>query len=129
MATRLRREPGTVGLVTANSGYLTKHALGLYSTEPPVHGFRRVDVQPAVDALPRRRSLAQYDGPGQVDSWTVVFDRAGSPEAGLVAVLTVDGARTFARTTVPDDVRRLAGEDCHRSKVSVDAEGRLTFED
>lgn len=129
MTTRLRREPGSLGLLTANSGYLTKHSLGLYSTEPPREAFRRVDVQPAVDALPRRQSLADYSGPGHVDSWTLVFDRDGSPEIGLVAVLTADGARGFARTTAPDDVRRLVTEDCQGSKVSVDKEGALAFDD
>jgi acetyl-CoA C-acetyltransferase len=129
MATRLRHDPGTLGVVTANSGYLTKHALGLYSTEPPSAGFRRVNVQRVVDSLPRRQSLAQYDGPAQVDSWTVVYDRGGRPDTGLVAVLTADDARAFARTKTPDDLRRLVSEDCYGSKVSVDAEGRLTFAD
>ena len=54
MADVLRADPGALGLVTANGGYVTKHALGLYSTEPPAGGFRWADVQDAVDALPRR---------------------------------------------------------------------------
>src|SRR5690606_14433305 len=35
MAERLIAAPGSRGLVTANGGYLTKHAFGVYGTEPP----------------------------------------------------------------------------------------------
>ncbi|MGI5200249.1 acetyl-CoA acetyltransferase [Spirillospora sp. CA-108201] len=129
LATQLRRDPGSHGLLTANSGYLTKHALGLYSTEPPTAGFRRVNVQAAVDAMPRRRSLAKYVGPARVDSWTAVYDRSGSPETGLVALLTTDGARVFARTTAKDALRRLVQEDCHGRKVFVDADATFKFDD
>src|SRR5690606_11657297 len=48
MAGVLRDDPGALGLVTANGGYVTKHALGLYSTEPPAGGFRWADVQDEV---------------------------------------------------------------------------------
>lgn len=129
LATRLRQNPGSRGLLTANSGYLTKHALGLYSTEPPSAGFRRVNVQATVDALPRRRSLAEHTGPAQIDSWTVVYDRSGNPETGMVALLTPDGARAFAKTTAEDALRRLTEEDCHAHKVTAQADATFTFED
>ena len=53
----LRADPGALGLVTANGGYVTKHTLGLYSTEPPADGFRWADVQDEVDTLPTRRAV------------------------------------------------------------------------
>ena len=31
----LRTNPGRLGMVTANGGYLSKHSAGIYSTEPP----------------------------------------------------------------------------------------------
>jgi len=129
LTTRLRESPGSLGLLTANGGYLTKHAMGFFSTEPPPERFRRVDVQATVDTLPRRRSLAEYDGPAEVDSWTVVFDRDGNPETGLVAMLTAEGDRAFARTTDPDDVLRLVQDDLHGSKVSMHADATLTFDE
>src|SRR6185295_1835810 len=52
MAGRVRAEPGSIGLVTANGGFLTKHAVGLYGTEPPEQGFRWEDVQAEVDREP-----------------------------------------------------------------------------
>ena len=52
MAGRLRDEPGSVGLVSANGGFITKHAFGVYGTEPPATPFQHADVQAEVDALP-----------------------------------------------------------------------------
>ena len=36
----LRTDPGSKGLVTALGWYITKHSMGVYSTEPPPGGFR-----------------------------------------------------------------------------------------
>jgi acetyl-CoA C-acetyltransferase len=127
LADRVREDAGCFGLLTANSGYLTKHSLGLYSTEPPRAGFRRVNVQETVDREPRRRSLADYAGPAQVAAATVVYDRDGNPETGLVAVLTADGDRAFGSTEAAADVSRLVAEDCHGLKVRIDENGTLTF--
>jgi acetyl-CoA C-acetyltransferase len=127
MATLLRRDPGSAGLVTANGGYLTKHAMGLYSTRPPAEAFRRVDVQHRTDAHPTRRSLVQYQGTASVEAWTVVFDRAGAPERGLASVLTADGARAFAATTDVGSISVMLTEDVHNAKVSVSRDGSFAF--
>ena len=50
----LREQPGENGLVWANGGYATKHAFGVYGTEPPAGGFRHAYPQDEIDALPRR---------------------------------------------------------------------------
>src|SRR5262245_5327799 len=100
MAGVLRSSPGTVGLVTANGGYVTKHALGLYSTAPPPAGaFRWADVQPAVDQVPGRELCEQVDdsdGTVEIESWVVSHDRSGSPERVLAACLLDDGRRAWA---------------------------------
>src|SRR5262245_36090130 len=87
----LRSSPGALGLVTANGGYITKHALGLYSTEPPAAGgFRWADVQSAVDAVPGRELCEQVDdsdGTVEIESWVVSYGRDGEPERALAACL------------------------------------------
>ena len=40
-----------MGLITANGGFLTKHAMGVYSTEPPPQPFGWASTQDEVDAL------------------------------------------------------------------------------
>lgn len=127
LATKLRESPGGLGLVTANSGYLTKHALGVYGTEPPSSGFRREDVQAQVDAEPTVRALTSYEGEAAVESWTVVHDRDGEPERAFAALRTPGGDRTLATTTDPDETRRMTKQDVHGDKVLVAADGGFRF--
>ncbi|HZN12959.1 MAG TPA: acetyl-CoA acetyltransferase [Acidimicrobiales bacterium] len=108
----LRDDAGSVGLCTANGWYLTKHAAGVYSTEPPASGeFRHRDVQAEVDATPARASVADFDGPGTVESYTVMHERDGSPAMAIVACLTPDGRRTWANSNDNDLLSAMTREE------------------
>ncbi|MBA4024847.1 MAG: acetyl-CoA acetyltransferase [Gordonia sp.] len=124
MAERLRENPGSSGLVTANGGYLTKHAFGIYSTEPPAHGFRWADAQSEVDRLPTVVADHTWTGSAAIESWTVAYDREGSPKTGLVAVRTPAGARTLAAIVDPDQVRHMLDSEPAGTSVTV-GEGRV----
>jgi acetyl-CoA C-acetyltransferase len=126
MAGVLREDPGSIGLVTANGGYITKHALGLYSSEPPEGGFAWADVQDEVDALPGRELCEQPDGPAVIESWVVGHDRDGMPERALAACLVDDGRRAWASSTHPGVVAELrdGGEQIGRT-VKLTPEGDL----
>jgi acetyl-CoA C-acetyltransferase len=103
----LRNDPASLGLVTANGGYLTKHALALYSTEPPPGGFRWSSPQDEVEALPHRELCEEPDGPGEIEAWVVSHDPDGQPERALAAVLLEDGRRAWADTRQPDALAEL----------------------
>jgi acetyl-CoA C-acetyltransferase len=130
MAGILRADPGALGLVTANGGYVTKHALGAYATEPPAAGFRWADVQEAVDALPRREVCEVVDdsvgGTATVESWVVFHDRDGAPERVLASCLLDDGRRAWASSDDAGTVAemRSGAEQIGRS-VKIDAQGAL----
>jgi acetyl-CoA C-acetyltransferase len=119
MAERLREEPGSLGLITANGGYLTKHAFGLYSTEPPSAGFHWEDVQPDVDRLPTVTAEHTWSGPATIESWTVPHDRSGEPTAGLLAVRTPHHTRTLAVVREPDQIRELLATEHAGAPVEV----------
>lgn len=104
------RRSGSPGLVTANSGYLTKHSFGVYAAVPGT-GFRRPSVQAEVDAVPTTEVVAEYDGPAVLEAWTVLFDREGEPETALAALRTPDGGRTLARSTGREELGRLSGDE------------------
>src|SRR5262245_8480604 len=126
MAGVLRSDPGRLGLVTANGGYVTKHALGLYSTEPPPDGFRAEDVQPEVDSLPTRELCEEPDGPAAIESWVVAHDRDGNPERAMAACLLDDGRRAWAATDDPDTVAELrSGEEQIGRAVKLSPDGVL----
>lgn len=91
----LRGRPDATGLITANGGVLTKHAIGLYSGRPPRDGFRFQNVQSEVDTHPSREVAVGYRGSATVEAYTVEHDRESNPTRAVVAALTPDGARTW----------------------------------
>ena len=120
----LRADPGSKGLVTANGGFLTKHAFGVYSTEPPVGPFRHEDLQEQVDALPRREVRIDHEGPATIESYTVMHGREG-PEIGHAACLLEDGRRTWANTRDADALAAMTREECCGRPVTIDGKGNL----
>jgi acetyl-CoA C-acetyltransferase len=123
MADRVREEPGSVGLCSGNGGYTTKHAFGVYSTTPPAEGYRHDDLQAAVDATPRREAADDYDGPVEVETYTVMHDRDGAPETGLFALLTPDGGRCWGSTNDADTLVELEATECVGRQATLDPEG------
>src|SRR5205807_6613519 len=101
MVETLRADPGSKGLVTSLGWYITKHAAGVYSTDPPPQGFRHARPQAEVDDQPRRHVAADHDGPVTIESYTAMHERDGSPVLGLVACLLPDGRRAWANSTEP----------------------------
>ena len=121
----LRAEPEAWGLCTANGGYLTKHALGVYSARPPSDGFRWESVQDEVDALPARDVAEGFAGPVTVEAYTVVHERDGSPGNAFAACRTPDDARTWATSTEADLLRAMTEEELVGRPGEVDADGVL----
>jgi acetyl-CoA C-acetyltransferase len=93
-----RAKPGSRCLITANGGYLTKHAFGVYSSEPPAKPFQHQDVQAEVDATPSREVAMEYAGDATVEGYTVMYG-ADAPTIGHVVCRLADGRRTWANTT------------------------------
>lgn len=91
----LREDAGSVGLCSANGGYLTKHAFGIYSTDPPAAGFAHQDCQEEIDQVTPVELDASYTGPAQVEGYTVMHGAEG-PEMALAAVRAPTGARQWA---------------------------------
>ncbi len=126
MVDRLRADPGSYGLCTANGWYLTKHAAGVYSTAPPRAGaFGHRDVQSAVDATPRRNHLPDHDGAATVESYTVMHERDGSPAMAIVACLTADGQRTWANSTEPGLLKAMTVDEFVGRACTLRAGGHI----
>jgi len=99
MMDRVRCNPGDRGLVTGNGWYLTKHALGVYSAAPPERPFVLQDrdlLKNRIDALSHPILDLEPAGSGIVETFTVIFDRSGSPERGLVLGSLENGRRFVA---------------------------------
>jgi acetyl-CoA C-acetyltransferase len=110
MMDRLRASPGAKGLVTALGWYLTKHSVGVYSTEPPARRWPRsapLDVQAHIDAMVAPVVVAEADGPAHIETYTVMHDRDGKPMSGIV-IGRLDDDRRFV-ANLPLDAASLEG--------------------
>ena len=125
MAGILRDDPDVLGLCTANGGYTTKHAFGVYGARPPAQGFRHADLQAEVDATPRREPADGYEGAVTVESYTVMHDRQGQPETALLAVLTPDGRRGWGSATDPALMAELLAASAVGRPARVGADGTV----
>jgi acetyl-CoA C-acetyltransferase len=127
MAQRLRENPGSLGLISANGGYLTKHSFGVYSATPPAGEFRWEDVQDAVDSEPTRTAVVEWEGAGTVESWTTPYDRDGNPEKVFLTVRTPDDRRALAVINDADEAAYSVAEDIAGAEVRVHSDGQATL--
>ncbi len=107
MMNDLRDRPQAKGLVWANGGFVTKHAFGVYATEPGVDSFRYGSPQKLIDALPSRvlatpLQAAESTAPMHVEAYTVMHDRDGQPERVICTCLLADGRRAWGTSSSPD---------------------------
>lgn len=104
---RARAAPGAFGLVTANGWYLTKHAMGIYSTAPFLGEWRREDpksYQKEIDAQPHPEIVREASGEGVIEAYTVCHGREGY-RMGIVIGRDAQGRRFVANT--PADAETL----------------------
>ncbi|MBO0731136.1 MAG: hypothetical protein J2P57_17900, partial [Acidimicrobiaceae bacterium] len=129
MSTVLRAHPGDIGLVSANGGFVTKHAFGLYGTEPPAGGFRWENAQAEIDAsfTPTPIADATYKGPATVEAYTVMHGRDGEPERGICALRTPEGTRTWGTSEDGEVLRQMEQEEFVGVATTVGAEGDAQF--
>jgi acetyl-CoA C-acetyltransferase len=123
----LREQPGEKGLVWANGGYATKHAFGVYGTEPPDGGFKHAYPQDEIDALPRRELATGDDaaGPATIEAFTVMHGREGAPEQAIATVLLDDGRRAWGLSTDADVMGALSEGEWVGHRVTLSATGDL----
>jgi acetyl-CoA C-acetyltransferase len=129
MVNVLRDDQGSLGLCSANGGFITKHSIGLYSTEPPAGGYKFADAQDAANRLTTPRDVAPEDYAGDVtiESWTVMHNREGTPENGIAAALLADGRRTWGTTQDSDVLKAMTVEEFIGREATLDGNGSLEF--
>jgi acetyl-CoA C-acetyltransferase len=126
VAERCRAHTGEKGLVTGNGWYLTKHSASVICSQPrsgeaprahwpegPVAGAKPVEV------------VDEAQGAARVLTYTVVYDRSGQPQRGVViGELLGDGGRFIA--ALPKDA---AGLDAFTRVEGVGRLGRVSHSD
>ena len=126
MVETLRNDPGSLGLVLANGGFLSKESVGVYGTQPnpawqPVDNRAaqlRIDSQPDV---PQASAPASGEMSGVIESYSVLFVKR-EPLFGYVFARNDEG-RFLARTDSRDveaAMRLLDGDSIGR-EIRVEA--------
>lgn len=121
MVEALRARPGAYGLVLANGGWMTKEAVGVYSTEMPAEFTPVAQAAKASDLV----KLAASPDTGTLETFTLVQGRSG-PSLGIIFGRTENGERFLATSRAPDVLARL-GEDVSPigASVSVTSVGEI----
>jgi acetyl-CoA C-acetyltransferase len=107
MRERLREDPDGFGFLTGVGWYMTKHANALLSARPPARPYAHAGPQAEVDALPRREIAAAAEIEGPVESFTVTYERDGSPSRAIASRLRDDGSRVLSSSTDADAIQAL----------------------
>lgn len=109
-----RAKPGSFGLVTANGWFLTKHAMGIYSTEPVKGAWARrgkSEYQSEIDNLAAPEITEAPNGKATVETYTVVHGREGV-RFGIVIGRDSEGRRFVANTdNAPETVTLMETSD------------------
>ena len=125
----LRDGVGKTGLVWGNGGYTTKHAFGVYSTEPPKNGFTYDYPQGQIDALPSRQLASMPDaaaaGETTIEGYSVMHDREGGIERIIATCILDDGRRAWGDSTSADLGRDMCVNEWVGQRVRLDASGTL----
>jgi acetyl-CoA C-acetyltransferase len=129
-ALRLRQRPEAVALVTGNGYYLTAHAASVWSGSPRPAAPVGTPPLPGTELAEDPLAVVEVaDGPCRIDSYTVLHDRAGDPELGIVVGRLGPGARFVANVVDPATLEVFVTEEViGRQGTVVAGEGVNVFQ-
>lgn len=102
-AARVRAQPGSRALVSANGGALSKTSVGIYSATPrALRHDASSTLQAEIDALEAPRQVAHPHGWATIETFTVEHTRRGA-KGIVVGRLSASGDRFIALVAAGDD--------------------------
>jgi len=122
----LRADPEARGLITANGGFLTKHALGIYSATPAARPFVRTKLADSDVPHQAREAAPEATGTLTVEACTVMHDHNG-PVRGLFALRTTDDRRAWGSSNDQAIMQRALSDDVIGTPAELDTEGQVSF--
>jgi acetyl-CoA C-acetyltransferase len=127
MTTVLREDPGSFGMVTGTGMSFNKQAFAVYSARPPVEVPTPPNsVQGRLDDMPCYELAESFVGTGRVASFSVQFDRSGTPATGVAVLDIADRVRAYARVDHPDVLLYAVKGDLVNQLVEVVEESNIS---
>ncbi|MFX1571034.1 MAG: hypothetical protein ACFFCV_22065 [Promethearchaeota archaeon] len=105
----IRKNPSTRVMILANGGYNTSESIGIYGNKPPALSWKKFeynDIQERINAEALPEPVEEANGVLNIEAYTIIYDRNGSPEIGIVMGKLESGKRTFA--TISSDSKTLS---------------------
>jgi acetyl-CoA C-acetyltransferase len=129
MADVLRRDPGSIGLVSGVGMHMTKHVYALYSTTPGmVSPPDSVEVQRRLDAEGHPAIRETHSGPATVAAYSVVHGRDGGLEWALAVCDLEGGDRCYAKVLDADLLAELEADEWVGRRIELrTAEDRVNI--
>jgi acetyl-CoA C-acetyltransferase len=95
----IQRNPSKKVMILANGGYNTSESVGIYGNKPPVKPYEDIeynDIQQKIEANSLPEPVEKANGNLIIEAYTIVYDREGMPEWGVVIGHLETGERTLA---------------------------------
>jgi len=100
---RVREQPGSSALISANGGIMSKTSVGIYSTTPSALKTDASDeLQSRIDELDSPGHVAHPTGLATIETYTVQHTRGGKTGI-IIGRLDVDGRRFIAKVATGED--------------------------
>ena len=126
MAGLLRDDPGALGLCTANGGYTTKHAFGIYgATTARPRASATTTCRPRSTPPPAGRRPTTTPGRSPSRATRSCTTARASPRRALFALLTAEGARTWGTTHDGATMDELIATEAVGHGADLDADGHV----
>jgi acetyl-CoA C-acetyltransferase len=95
----IREKPSLKVMILANGGYNTTQSIGIYGNEPPTKPWVNndyQDLQQKINSKTLPEPLGKVNGNLTIEAYTIIYDRKGRPERGIVMGQIESGKRTLA---------------------------------
>jgi len=111
MTEKLRADPGKLGLVAVNGGFVSKYGAAILSTAPAEwKPCQKDSIQRVLDAAPRPNVVHVAEGAARILSYTINYVK-GVPAQAVVVGELEDGARFLANDADPETLAEMVEED------------------
>jgi len=131
----LRNRPSTLALLYGQGEFVTKHHAIVLASQPPERNLLTTDYSVQAIADSRHGTVPElvldYVGPASMETFTIVYQRDGTPDFGAVIARTPQCQRLMARVESKDTATLATLTDLDRSPigstghVGIGSEGRL----
>ncbi|UCD00428.1 MAG: hypothetical protein JSV23_05915 [Promethearchaeota archaeon] len=103
----IQNNPTMKIMILANGGYNTSESFGIYGNKPPAKSWQEneyYEIQQRIEAKTMPEPVEKANGNLIIEAYTIIYDRNGLPERGVVMGRLESGERTLANIDADPDI-------------------------